>query len=119
MSQSFPMTVTTSLKQGGGELMRIWAIAAVICCFFVDAAPAGETDAGSRKSISIPAQALEPALHVFAKASALQVVYKSEVVGDLRTSGTSGKTTADEALKQLLQGTGLTFRYLDSKTVTI
>jgi len=37
----------------------------------------------------------------------------------VRTRGAVGEYTADEALTQILSGTGLTYRYLDEKTVTI
>jgi iron complex outermembrane receptor protein len=37
----------------------------------------------------------------------------------LRTPGAAGELTAREALQQLLNGTGLTFQYLDGETVTI
>ncbi len=36
-----------------------------------------------------------------------------------RTSGATGSLTAVEALTQLLTGTGLTYKYLDDKTITI
>jgi len=48
-----------------------------------------------------------------------QVVFRTDLVGEARTSGAAGDLTLDEALKQLLTGTGLTYRYLDDKTVTI
>ncbi len=99
--------------------MRIWVIASAICCAAAALASATEVDASIRKSTSIPAQALEPALHIFAKERDLQVVYRSEVVGNLQTAGATGELTANEALKQLLSGTGLTFQYLDDRTVTI
>ncbi|MEJ1964508.1 MAG: TonB-dependent receptor [Gammaproteobacteria bacterium] len=99
--------------------MRLLTVASAICGAVLGLASATEVAASIRKPISIPAQALEPALYLFAKDRDLQLIYKSEVVGDLRTVGATGELTADEALKQLLSGTGLTFRYLDDRTVTI
>ena len=37
----------------------------------------------------------------------------------MRTNGANGDITANEALEQLLSGTGLTYRYLDDNTVTV
>jgi outer membrane receptor protein involved in Fe transport len=99
--------------------MRILVTVTAFCLSLTGLATASETDASIRKPTSIAAQALEPALHILAKERDFQVVYRSEVVGDLRTPGAAGELTANEALQQLLSGTGLTFEYLDEKTVTI
>ncbi len=99
--------------------MRILAAAVFMCCAVIGLARAAGVDAAVRRPTNIPAQALEPALHVFAKERAIQVVYRSEVVGDLKTRGATGELTANEALQQLLDGTGLTFRYLNDGAVTI
>ncbi len=72
-----------------------------------------------KQTITIPAQALEPALQTLAKQRNLQVIYRSEVVGELRTAGVTGQLTTREALRQLLAGTGLTYEYIDDNTVTI
>ena len=37
----------------------------------------------------------------------------------MRTRGAIGDVTANEAFDQLLDGTGLTYRYLDKNTVTV
>jgi len=47
------------------------------------------------------------------------VVYVSEEINSAHTHGAVGEFTSEEALKALLSGTGLTFRYLDEKTFTI
>ena len=49
----------------------------------------------------------------------LHIVYISEDIGAQRTAGAVGNFTPDEALKHLLAGTGLTYRYLDEQTVSI
>src|SRR5262249_17998231 len=43
----------------------------------------------------------------------------TRLVDKLHTQGATGELTADEALRDLLRGTGLTYKYLDDKTVTI
>src|SRR6185312_8553466 len=67
----------------------------------------------------IPPEPLGRALQSLAKERNLVLAYRSEVVGNARTEGASGDLTRDEALRQLLRGTGLTYRFLDEKTVTI
>jgi outer membrane receptor protein involved in Fe transport len=80
---------------------------------------AAEVRASIKQPTNIPAQSLAPALQSLAKDRNFQIVYVSEEVGDRRTGGAVGEYTPEEALKQLLRGTGLTYKYLDEKTVTI
>lgn len=75
--------------------------------------------AAIRKQTNIPAQDLGPALKEFAASRDLNVLYLSNTVRDLQTSGAAGEITTDEALTRILSGTGLTFRYLNDNTVTI
>lgn len=99
--------------------MRLSVCAALLCLAVVGLSFGADADAAIRKTIDIPAQGLGPALNTLAKERNLQVVYRSEIVGSLRTRGVSGALTVDEALQALLSGTGLTYRYLDDRTVTI
>src|SRR5262249_8323779 len=59
------------------------------------------------------------ALQALAADREMQVLYRTEVVGNRQTSGVAGEFTLDEALGKLLNGTGLSFKYLDDKTITI
>jgi iron complex outermembrane receptor protein len=72
-----------------------------------------------RKPTHIAAQDLGPALKQLAQSRGLQVLYLSNTVRDVRTRGANGDITANEAFDQLLDGTGLTYRYLDENTVTV
>jgi iron complex outermembrane recepter protein len=99
--------------------MRLSVAVAAVCLSIVGLAVADDVRASIRKPVNIPAQALGPALQTLAKDRDFQVVYVSEEVNSLRTHGAVGEFTSEEALKQLLKGTGLTYRYLDDKTVTI
>src|SRR5262249_32247268 len=110
MSPSFHVT--------RGNLMRMLT-ATLICCSVVSLASAADALAAMRKPTTIPAQALRPALQLLSKEREVQVVFRTDIVADLQTKGASGDLTVDEALQQLLVGTGLTFRYLDENTVTI
>ena len=75
--------------------------------------------ASARKFTHIAAQDLGPALKQLAQSRGLQVLYLSTTVRDVRTRGANGDITANEAFDQLLDGTGLTYRYLDENTVTV
>jgi len=99
--------------------MRLGVAVAVACLAIVGLSIADESQASIKKHTDIPAENLGTALQTLAKDRNFQIVYVAEEVSSLRTQGAVGEFTPDEALKALLKGTGLTFRYLDEKTITI
>lgn len=99
--------------------MRISVVAAAICLSIVGISADTEADAVTRQATNIAAQDLAPALQTLARERDVQVVYRSELVVEHRTRGASGNLTFEEALTQLLNGTGLTYRYLAEKAITL
>ena len=99
--------------------MRIVVVAAAVSLSVVGLSAAQSSAASIKKPVNIQAQGLETALQLFSRQSGLHVVYVSEDVNPRTTKGASGALTQDEALTQILGGTGLTYRYLDDDTVTI
>ena len=98
--------------------MRITVVAAMCLCI-VGISTGADAEAAIRKQTNIPAQGLGPALQLLAKDRDLQMVYRTELIGDRRTNGVVGDLTTDEAVTQILKGTGLTFRYLADHAITI
>ncbi len=70
-------------------------------------------------SYSIPAGSLDHALTRFGANSGVQLLYDSAVTQGLSTSGAQGNLTTQEALARLLSGTGLTYQFTGTNTVTI
>ncbi len=99
--------------------MRLAVLAAAVCISLVGLAAPPNSEAAIRKFTRIPPQRLDQALQALARDRDLIMAYRSDVVGDRRTSGASGELTPEEALKQLLNDTGLTYSLLDDKMVTI
>jgi outer membrane cobalamin receptor len=99
--------------------MRLSVLATVICLSIIGVSAADDARASIRKQTNIPAQQLGAALQTLARDRNFQIIYVSEELSDLRTQGAVGEFTPQEALRELLRGTGFTFRYLDAKTVTI
>ena len=93
--------------------------AAVVYMSVVTVAAADDASASTRKTTNILAQALAPALQALAKDRNFQIIYVSEEISGRSTQGAVGELTPEEALERLLAGTGLTFKYLDHKTITI
>jgi iron complex outermembrane recepter protein len=99
--------------------LRVAVVAAAVCHSIVGVATADNAGAPTHKITHIAAQDLGPALKQLAQSRGLQVLYLSTTVRGLRTRGANGDISANEAFDQLLDGTGLTYRYLDENTVTV
>lgn len=100
--------------------MRISIAAAAACLGLVSLTLAQNSLAEvNRPPIAIPAEELGTALQDLAKARDFQVICRADLVKGLRSQAVSGNFTPYEALTELLSGTGLTYKSLDSRTVTI
>lgn len=80
------------------------------------AAPAAQSRA---VAISIPAGPLESALLSLGRQTDLRLVYRSEITAGKVTGGTTGALTPAAALARLLAGTGISYRFGGSNTVTL
>jgi iron complex outermembrane recepter protein len=99
--------------------MRIAVVAAAVCLSIVGLSEADQAKAAMRVDTRIPAESLGPALKSLAQDRNIQILYFSDAVRDVHTGGAVGQLTMDEALTQLLSGTGLTYRYVSDKAITI
>src|SRR5260221_13221798 len=110
---------TNSFTRSIGRVIRVAVVVAWVSLSVGGLSVAADVEASIRKSTNIPAGELVPTHETLARERGFQVVFQSEVVGTTRTQGASGELTTAEALEQLLRGTGLTYRYVDEKMVTI
>lgn len=117
--QLIETTAGVHQKDRLGVFMRTAVALAVSCLTFATLSAAEFAAAAIKKDTNIPAQSLGSALEAFARDRSLQFIYATTEVETLRTSGVSGNLSASEALSGLLQGTGLSYRFLDEKTVTV
>jgi iron complex outermembrane recepter protein len=118
-SRQHQSVAPTRIISGRRALLRATAsVVALTLCIFV-VAIADDALAPVKRATNIPAQSLGAALQELAKERGFQIVYVSEDVNSLRTAGAVGDLTPTEALQKLLEGTGLTFRSLNDKTVVI
>ncbi|WP_141385400.1 STN domain-containing protein, partial [Nitrobacter winogradskyi] len=70
-------------------------------------------------SFDIPPGPLSGALAAFGRQAGLQITYLPEIASGKRSSGVSGHIGAGQALARLLQGSGLTWRFTNARTVAI
>jgi len=99
--------------------MKVSVLAAIASCVLFAAGIAGPAEASIRKTTNIPAESLSDALRTLAKDRQFEILYRAEVVRDVRTEGAIGEFTPEEALKVVLSGTGLSYKYLNANTVTV
>ncbi len=83
------------------------------------AQPTGQREAGVSASFDIPAQPLAGAVTAFGLQSGYQISVDQRTLAGLRSPGVSGRLTPTEALVRLLEGTGVTWRLIDARTVAL
>jgi len=75
--------------------------------------------AGATQDFAIPSQQLSAALDSFANRAGLSFAYKTGDISSLRSPGVTGTMTVEDALRRLLAGTGITYRFTGQRTVTL
>ncbi|MFC4313782.1 TonB-dependent receptor domain-containing protein [Steroidobacter flavus] len=108
-----------------GRRMQAWSVigasvAMILAAASVRAAESQQQAPADRSAtISIPAGSLDRSLQAYAEAMNVQLVYAPELVAGLRSRGLSGAYGRREALELLLNESGLTFRFVNERTVTL
>ena len=70
-------------------------------------------------SFSIPPQPLSSALMALGRQADVQILSASDAIAGRRSTGTSGTLKVHAALSQLLEGTGLDYEVIGSRTVVV
>jgi iron complex outermembrane receptor protein len=109
---------SASLATAVSGVLRALAICAPVA---VLEAPAMIAQAFEPKALTadIPAEPLAQALAAFARQTGLQLVYVSGVIRDQRSHAVSAGLGANEALARIIEGTGLKFEYLTTRSIRI
>ena len=108
-----------SLKNLGDFAVRL-TVAAAVSCILLSSLPAAEHAAAAVTQVTdIPPEGLGSALETFARNRKLQLIYATDDVESRHTDGAMGNLSTADALKRLLKGTGLSYQFLDDRTVTV
>src|SRR5262245_27448310 len=91
--------------------------ACMMCNFF--AAPAAQSQPVAVLQADIAPQPLAQALLAFSRELGLQFAYEADIAVTLRSGGAGAGQSTLDALTQLLKGTGLTFEFINERTVRI
>lgn len=75
--------------------------------------------AGGEVPFDIPAQTLPEALAAFGRQSGWQISYPPEIANGLRSQTVTGALAPNDALTQLLAGTGIVWRLVGERTVVL
>lgn len=98
-----------------------WRAAALACSLLMAAVPAYAATAASTSvdtlALNIPAQQLRQALLVFSQQSGQNVLLDGNLDGALRSSAVVGVYAPEQALAELLKGSGYSFARTDAVTV--
>lgn len=76
-------------------------------------------EAQQQISFNIPAGTLEIVLLAFQKSSGLQVVIPNDAMRPLASPGVVGRYSREHALREILRGTGISYRFSDKQTVIL
>jgi iron complex outermembrane receptor protein len=82
-------------------------------------AAARSAAAETRFDFAIPAQSLAAALIAFGKQANVQVLTAGGTIAGFRSPGLTGSFSAEDALGRLLQGSGLSYEFMDAGTVVV
>ncbi|WP_320188599.1 TonB-dependent siderophore receptor [Agrobacterium rosae] len=93
------------------------AVALVIGTSLMTAGPSWSQQ--QTQQISVPAGALDTALSRFGVASGVQVLYDAGLTRGRTSPGTKGAPSTEAAIRQILDGTGLTYNFTSPTSVTI
>ena len=100
--------------------VRSWYWLVVICLSWALDVRAGQQHTETVAfDLRIAAQPLDEALQEFSRESGMQVIFFSSLTEGILSPGVRGRYTVAAALKQLLAGSGLSFRMINARTVEI
>jgi iron complex outermembrane receptor protein len=86
----------------------------------LDADPAPlQAQASRTTTFDIPAQPLSQALMAFGRQSGMQIAVDSATVAGKTSAPVAGSMTAEQALRQLLAGSGLGYQFTSANAVTV
>jgi len=105
------------MKHGGVRAKRQIAFFCAVLSPWLSATVQAQSNAAPVTAIAT--QPLDRALAAFAKQTGLQVVYVSGAVSGTTSKGAPTGLTPRETLSRLLEGTGLSFEFLNERTVRI
>lgn len=109
------------MKAAADSLIRLRSVLLVIALTMSGVvAHAQQPGAERRVELHLPAQPMDQALKGLAQQTGLQLLFRSDTgAKDVEARALEGTYTLQDALRQLLEGSGLAFEFMDDNTVAI
>lgn len=104
---------------GFGNVGRRALVAALLATTAFSAGVVASTVAQAQVAYSVPAGPLSRALATFGSQSGTQISYEASIVRGKSSQGVNGATTREQAIAQLLQGTGLGYSFTDAASIVV
>lgn len=102
---------------------RLLATTAIVLCSYPLQSKPATAQTATRgvtvRAFNIPAQPLASALNAFGRQSGLQVTLASSTTRGITSRPVSGSFTSQQALAQMLEGTGIPFRINSDRTAVV
>src|SRR5258706_16457705 len=95
------------------------SLGAIYCCLLMASFLSPVAQAQSRSTFDLPSQSLAASLRAVASQTGTNVLFDPPLVEGRMAPPLKAQLTLEQAFTKLLAGTGLKYRYLDDKTVTI
>lgn len=116
-----PALAPAPLRRHRARLLAAATFALVACVqgamAQTPASPSPAADRASTRTFDIPAQPLSSAVAAFSRQSGLQVTLASATARGVTAQAVKGSITAEQALAQMLKGTGVQFRFSGATVV--
>jgi len=115
----------TAPRLRSGRLRHILLSSAVLAIAAVPAASHAQAGASATQAragelrFDVPPQELDSALTRVADQGGIRIFFTSAELAGIRSGGVSGTMTVEQALSQVLTGTGFGWRYREARTVVI
>lgn len=102
-----------------GNIGRKALVAVLLATVAVGGSLAASTVAQAQAAYSVPAGPLNKALATFGSQSGTQISYEASIVRGKFSQGVIGAPTREQAIAQLLQGSGLVYSFTDATSVLV
>lgn len=110
----------------GGQVKMGWrsgsvrlALALSVASAMAAGAMPASAQTSEARSFDIAAQPLQDAIILFARQSGVQITATGGVTSGRTASAVNGRMSVAQALSEMLSGSGLTWRWIDSRTVAM
>lgn len=108
-----------SYRRSMATLLVSTAVGVGIVATYSNAQAQTQAQMQAKTTFSVPAGSLGQALAIFGRQAGLQVTYLSATASGKKSSGFSGSATHDQALGRILEGSGLSYSFVNARTVAI